>query len=119
MITHINGVSLIGETNTDKMLSLISKGRRKPISMTVTKCFNAKLERLYPPIVPLLKSVGLDVDEIYRLPFASSHKTIIRNLFYIGEIILQNEEQNINCLKLRTRRITTLLMIAMMKIMPS
>ena len=71
MITHINGVSLIGETSTDKMLSLISKGRRKPISMTVTKCFNAKLERLYPPIVPLLKSVGLDVDEIYRLPFAS------------------------------------------------
>lgn len=67
VITHINGVSLIGEKSTDKMLSLISKGKRKPISMTVTKCFNVASERLYPPIVPLLKSVGLDVDEIYRL----------------------------------------------------
>lgn len=66
MITHINGVSLIGEKNTEKMVSLISKGKRKPISMTVTKCFNVTTERLYPPIVPLLKSVSLDVDEIYR-----------------------------------------------------
>lgn len=69
VITHINRVSLIGEKSTDKMLSLISKGKRKPISMTVTKCFNVTTERLYPPIVPLLKSVGLNVDEIYRRNF--------------------------------------------------
>ena len=67
MITHINGVSLIGEKSTDNIVSLISKGKRKPISMTVTKCFNVTTGRLYPPIVPILKSVGLDVDEIYRL----------------------------------------------------
>ena len=35
--------------------------------MTVTKCFNLATDQLYPPLVPLLKSVGLDVDEIYRL----------------------------------------------------
>ena len=40
--------------------------------MTVTKCFNLATDQLYPPLVPLLKSVGLDVDEIYRLEERSS-----------------------------------------------
>ena len=35
--------------------------------MTVTKCFNLATDQLYPPLVQLLKAVGLDVDEIYRL----------------------------------------------------
>ena len=35
--------------------------------MTVTKCFSLATDQLYPPLVPLLKAVGLDVDEIYRL----------------------------------------------------
>ena len=66
VITHINDVSVVGATTTEKMLGLINKGRRKPISMQVTKCFDNNKEELFPSIVPHLKSVGIDVEELQR-----------------------------------------------------
>ena len=34
--------------------------------MRVTKCWDPTAGQLWPPLLPLLKSVGIDVEELHR-----------------------------------------------------
>merc|ERR1712098_856746 len=66
IITHVNGVSVVGSSSTEKMVNLISDSKRKPVTLTVTKCFDTDSYQLFPPIVPLLKTAGLHVEDLQR-----------------------------------------------------
>ena len=66
VVTHINKVSVVGATNTDKLLGLINKARGKPILLTVTKCFDVELGELYSALLPFIRSAGIDVEDLQR-----------------------------------------------------
>ena len=66
IVTHINGVSVVGASNTDKLLGLINKAKGKPILLGVTKSFDVERSELYPALLPFLKSAGIDVEDLQR-----------------------------------------------------
>ena len=66
VVTHINQESVVGASNTDKLLGLISKAKGKPILLTVTKCFDVETRELSSPLLPLIKAAGIDVEDLQR-----------------------------------------------------
>ena len=66
IVTHINSVSVVGATNTDKILGLINKAKGKPILLTVTKCFDVERSELYSAVLPFIKSAGIDIEDLQR-----------------------------------------------------
>ena len=66
VVTHINQESVVGASNTDKLLGLISKAKGKPILLTVTKCFDLETRELSSALLPLIKSAGIDVEDLQR-----------------------------------------------------
>ena len=67
VITHINGTNVTGPSQSvDKLVSLVSKAKGKPITMKVTKCFDASKGHIYSAVLPLLKSLGIDTEELRR-----------------------------------------------------
>ena len=66
IVTHINQESVVGASNTDKLLGLISKAKGKPILLTVTKCFDVETRELSSPLLPLIKAAGIDVEDLQR-----------------------------------------------------
>ena len=66
IVTHINQESVVGASNTDKLLGLINKAKGKPILLSLTKCFDLETSELSSPLLPLIKSAGIDVEELQR-----------------------------------------------------
>ena len=69
VLTRLMDTSLIGIESTNKICRLLSKDRGRPISLTVAKAFQPESGELFPPLVPLLKRAGLDVEELQRRYF--------------------------------------------------
>ena len=69
VITHINDESVLGMNSTDKICRLLNKGKGKPISIKVTKSFEPASQEIFPPLVPLLKRINIDVEELQRKYF--------------------------------------------------
>ena len=59
-------MSVVGEQSTDRLLELLSRGKLRPTEVRVTKCWDPAAGQLWPPLLPLLKSVGIDVEELHR-----------------------------------------------------
>ena len=77
VILQINGVNVVGSKTVEKLLNLISKGKRLPMKIKVTKCFDHKSAELFPPLIPFLKSVKIDVEELQRRNYLT--KRSVRN----------------------------------------
>ena len=69
VLTRLMGSSLIGVDSTSKICRLLAKDRRQPISLTVAKAFQPETGELFPPLVPLLKRAGLQVEELQKRYF--------------------------------------------------
>jgi len=69
VITHINDDSVLEMNSTDKICQLINKGKGKPIAIKVTKAFNPFKQEIFSPLVPLLKRINIDVEELQRRYF--------------------------------------------------
>ena len=69
VLTRLMGSSLIGVDSTNKICRLLAKDRGQPISLTVTKAFQPETGELFPPLVPLLKRAGLQVEELQKRYF--------------------------------------------------
>ena len=69
VITHINNESVVGMNNTDKICRLLNKGKGKPVTIKVTKSFQPKTQELYPPLIRLMKSINLNIEELQRKYF--------------------------------------------------
>jgi len=63
------GSSLIGVDSTSKICRLLAKDRGRPISLSVAKAFQPETGELFPPLVPLLKRAGLQVEELQKRYF--------------------------------------------------
>ena len=69
VITHINDECVMGMNSTDKICRLLNKGKGKPITIKVTKSFDPASQEIFPPLVPLLKKINIDVEELQRKYF--------------------------------------------------
>ena len=69
VLTRLMGSSLIGVDSTNKICQLLAKDRGQPISLTVAKAFQPETGELFPPLVPLLKRTGLQVEELQKTYF--------------------------------------------------
>ena len=72
IVTHINRESVVGAATTDKLLGLINKAKGKPILLGVTKCFDLETSELSSALLPLIKSAGIDVEDLQRSVIVSS-----------------------------------------------
>ena len=69
VLTRLMGSSLIGVDSTSRICRLLAKDRGRPISLAVAKAFQPETGELFPPLVPLLKRAGLQVEELQKRYF--------------------------------------------------
>ncbi|XP_023322635.1 uncharacterized protein LOC111697002 isoform X2 [Eurytemora carolleeae] len=72
-LTHINGELVINQMNSgqglNRIFNLLEESKGKPISITVTKAWNINSLELFSPVVPLLKQIRINVEDLQRSYF--------------------------------------------------
>jgi len=79
-ITHINNQLVVNTENIsrdgmDRIFDLLGKSKGKPITLTLTKAWNHKKLELFPPIVPVLKQLRINVEDLQRTYFLTRRGT--------------------------------------------
>ena len=69
VLTHLMATCLVGVESTDAICRLLTAAKGKPLTLGVTKAWDPTTRELFPALVPLLKKVGLDVEELQKRYF--------------------------------------------------
>ena len=93
-ITHINTECVIGMNSTDKICKLLNKGKGKPIIIKVTKCFEHEKQEIFQPLVPLLKRINIDVEELQRKYFFTKRGKCMRKKEDVDEVFNPLEDDD-------------------------